>query len=125
MRSPSPASAGRDAVTYCNWLSEQEGLPPAYEQKDGNWALRAPMTTGYRLPTEAEWEYAARNGGPGKPQRRYDWGDALPVPPGHANLAGTEATAAVERCSKAGADEYQAVAPPGRFRRPIRSACST
>jgi len=104
-----------DAVAYSNWLSEQEGLPPAYEQKDGNWVLRAPLTTGYRLPTEAEWEYAARFGGPGKSQRRYDWGDALPVPAGHANLAGTEATAAVERMLDGWADDYQAVAPSGKF----------
>jgi formylglycine-generating enzyme required for sulfatase activity len=103
-----------DAIAYCNWLSEQDGLPPAYEQKGGNWVLRVPMTTGYRLPTEAEWEYAARFGGAGKPQRRYDWGDALPVPPGHANLAGAEATAAVERMLEGWNDEYQAVAPPGK-----------
>jgi formylglycine-generating enzyme required for sulfatase activity len=103
-----------DAVQYCNWLSEQEGLPPAYEQKGGNWVLRSPATAGYRLPTEAEWEYAARFGGAGKPARRYDWGEALPVPPGHANLAGSEAAAAVERMLDGWSDDYQAVAPPAK-----------
>jgi formylglycine-generating enzyme required for sulfatase activity len=104
-----------DAVQYCNWLSEQEGLPPAYEQKEGRWSLRMPVTTGYRLPTEAEWEHAARFGGAGRAQRRYEWGDALPVPPGFANLAGSEATAALERRLEGWQDEYQSVAPPARY----------
>lgn len=104
-----------DAVQYCNWLSEQEGLPPAYEQQGGGWVLKSPATTGYRLPTEAEWEYAARFAGAGRPARRYDWGDALPVPPGHANLAGAEAVGSIERVLDGWSDEYQAIAPPGKF----------
>ncbi len=64
-----------EAVAYCNWLSVKEGLTPAYDASG-----RATLTaTGYRLPTEVEWEYAAAKGGSGQSERIYAWGNAIPT----------------------------------------------
>ena len=59
-RRPTEMISWGDAALFCNARSRAEGLQPCYDDETGECDFEA---DGYRLPTEAEWEYACRAGG--------------------------------------------------------------
>ncbi len=111
---PAVMLSWEEATGYCNWLSAKDGLPFAYVVTDGAIVLASPPNNGYRLPTEAEWVWAARYDGAGTP-RRYPWGDDMPPTGKAGNFADLSARSILTNVLSNYNDDYPVTAPVGSF----------
>ncbi|TGD75868.1 PEGA domain-containing protein [Mangrovimicrobium sediminis] len=73
---PAVQVSWQQAASFCNWLSRREGLAPFYIETRGVITGFDARSTGYRLPSEAEWAWAARS--KGADLLRFPWGDVFP-----------------------------------------------
>lgn len=103
------------AALFCNWLSARESLPPVYVKKADRLEAAEVLGTGYRLPTEAEWEYCARFHAKGD-LGKYPWGESFPPEEKTVNIADASAKNLLSLYLEAYNDNYPVSAPSGSFK---------
>ncbi len=103
-----------DAAKFCNWLSKREKLSSVYNIQNGQLISFNGKSDGYRLLSEAEWEWLARNAGK-IGQTKFSWGDRLIIPPKAANIADESAKGTVRFYIPQYTDGYPNTAPVGSF----------
>ena len=103
-----------DAAAYCNWLSQQQKLRPVYQLSGGEVTGFDRNANGYRLPTEAEWAFAARVKRD-KSLLKFPWGDAQPPTLNSGNFADASARNLLARVINGYSDNFEVSAPVGSF----------
>lgn len=105
----------QQAARYCNWLSEQEKLSPFYLVENDLITSINPQANGYRLPTEAEWAWAARWQDSGT-MLKYPWGQNLPPQQASGNYADRSAASLLGSVQVNYNDGYAVTGPVGQFK---------
>ncbi len=103
-----------EAARYCNWLSEQEDLPAFYLLENDTVVGFSPQSTGYRLPSEAEWAWAARYQNDGK-MLKFPWGPSLPPAEKSGNYGDRRAAALLGNIQVNYDDGHAVTAPVASF----------
>jgi formylglycine-generating enzyme required for sulfatase activity len=102
------------AAAYCNWLSRRDSLPPFYQIRFGKVLGIHPESIGYRLPSEAEWEFAARIT-PDNEVLEFAWPGGFPPRGRHGNYADEAAQGVVPQIIAGYQDGFAGAAPVGSF----------
>ena len=113
-RLPTTSVSWNEAVQFCNWLSTKENLEPFYVFRNGQLKSIRPNSNGYRLLTEAEWEWLARRASRPK-QTIFSWGDKSIVPPMAGNIADEKSRGMVRFFVPNYTDGFAEMAPVGSF----------
>ena len=111
---PAAQVSWQQAAAFCNWLSKKEGLPAFYQQKKGIVTGYNSSATGYRLPSEAEWAWAARTSG--QALLRFPWGDTFPPTQVVGNYADTTSAYVTGSSLNSYTDGHVVSAPVASFK---------
>ena len=110
---PAVQVSWQQAASFCNWLSKREGLPPFYRETNGIITGYNRSATGYRLPSEAEWAWAARSRG--ETLLKFPWGDNFPPNTAVENYADSSSAFVTGRVLSGYKDGHVVSAPVASF----------